>query len=76
VPNLSIKLYHRYACIEKNHNIGSLGTYIPCGLGGPLYTKAKNLTQSKVKNKNKARHQWLMPIILTTQEAEIRRITV
>jgi hypothetical protein len=23
-----------------------------------------------------ARHQWLMPIILATQEAEIRRITV
>jgi hypothetical protein len=29
----------------------------------------------KVKNKNifRARHQWLMPMILATQEAEIRR---
>jgi hypothetical protein len=26
--------------------------------------------------KNKARHQWLTPVILATQEAEIRRIAV
>jgi hypothetical protein len=26
--------------------------------------------------KNLAGHQWLMPVILATQEAEIRRITV
>jgi hypothetical protein len=25
---------------------------------------------------NTGRHQWLIPVILTTQEAEIRRITV
>jgi hypothetical protein len=28
------------------------------------------------KNKNLARHQWLMPVILATQEAEIRRIAI
>jgi hypothetical protein len=42
------------------------------------------LTQSLIKinkifpNKNvhSARHQWLMPVILTTQEVEIRRSAV
>jgi hypothetical protein len=29
-----------------------------------------------LKSKNKARHQWLTPIILTTWETEIGRITV
>jgi hypothetical protein len=29
-----------------------------------------------LKKPNKAGHQWLMPVILPTQEAEIRRITV
>jgi hypothetical protein len=28
------------------------------------------------KNKNIAGHWWLMPVILATQEAEFRRITV
>jgi hypothetical protein len=28
------------------------------------------------KKKKKARHWWLLPVILGTQEAEIRRITV
>jgi hypothetical protein len=28
------------------------------------------------KNKNPAGHRWLMPVILATQEAEIRRIMV
>jgi hypothetical protein len=28
------------------------------------------------KNEYQARHQWLTPVILATQEAEIRRITV
>jgi hypothetical protein len=28
------------------------------------------------KRKKKARHQWLMPVILATQETEIRRIMV
>jgi hypothetical protein len=28
------------------------------------------------KKKIDARHQWLMPVILATQEAEIRRIAV
>jgi hypothetical protein len=30
----------------------------------------------KVKDKDKARHRWLTPIILATQEAEIRRIEI
>jgi hypothetical protein len=29
-----------------------------------------------LKNLNGAGHQWLMPIILATQEAELRRIVV
>jgi hypothetical protein len=29
-----------------------------------------------LKHKVGSRHPWLMPIILTTQEAEIRRISV
>jgi hypothetical protein len=29
-----------------------------------------------VKLDSGARHQWLMPVIIATQEAEIRRITV
>jgi hypothetical protein len=29
-----------------------------------------------IKKKKKARHQWLMPISLMSQEAEIRRIVV
>jgi hypothetical protein len=29
-----------------------------------------------LKNDSRARHRWLMPIILATQEAEIRRIKV
>jgi hypothetical protein len=29
-----------------------------------------------IKKSNNARFQWLMPVILSTQEAEIRRITV
>jgi hypothetical protein len=28
------------------------------------------------KKEKVARHRWLMPVILATQEAEIRRITV
>jgi hypothetical protein len=28
------------------------------------------------KNKNDVGHQWLMPLILTTQEAEVRKIMV
>jgi hypothetical protein len=30
----------------------------------------------KIKNKAITRHWWLMPVILATQEEEIRRITV
>jgi hypothetical protein len=30
----------------------------------------------KKKKRRVARHQWLMPVILATQEAEIRRIEV
>jgi hypothetical protein len=30
----------------------------------------------KKKRRRVARHQWLMPVILATQEAEIRRIEV
>jgi hypothetical protein len=36
-------------------------------------------TKLKINNENKqkqARRQWLMPVILATQEAEIRRIEV
>jgi hypothetical protein len=29
-----------------------------------------------IKNISRVRHQWLMPVILTIQEAEIRRIEV
>jgi hypothetical protein len=35
----------------------------------------KVIYESRVK-KRPARHQWLMPIILATQEAEIRRTAV
>jgi hypothetical protein len=30
----------------------------------------------KLYLKSKARHRWLMPVILATQEAEIRRIVI
>jgi hypothetical protein len=30
----------------------------------------------KLKKQDKARHQWLTPVILATQEAEIRRIVI
>jgi predicted PP-loop superfamily ATPase len=35
-----------------------------------------HIVRTCLKNKTKARHQWLMPAILATQEAEIRRIMV
>jgi hypothetical protein len=36
-----------------------------------------NAKQNKTKRPHqKARHQWLKPIILVTQEAEIRRIAI
>jgi hypothetical protein len=35
----------------------------------------KDLTRL-IKKKVRARHQFLMPVILATQEAEIRKITV
>jgi hypothetical protein len=31
--------------------------------------------QPGIENSLEARHQWLTPVILATQEAEIRRIT-
>jgi hypothetical protein len=31
---------------------------------------------AQYKNLHRARHQWLTPVILAIQEAEIRRITV
>jgi hypothetical protein len=34
------------------------------------------LEKQYYKNKATARHQWLMPVILDTQEAEIRKIVV
>jgi hypothetical protein len=36
----------------------------------------KQTKKAKQTNKKKARQQWLMPVILATQEAEIRRIGV
>jgi hypothetical protein len=33
-------------------------------------------TETETKREEEARRQWLTPIILTTQEAEIRRIEV
>jgi energy-converting hydrogenase Eha subunit A len=38
--------------------------------------KKKKLKVPILKRKKQARHQWLTPIILATQEAEIRRIVV
>jgi hypothetical protein len=35
-----------------------------------------NTEKAYLKIQNLARHQWLMPVVLDTQEAEIRRITV
>jgi hypothetical protein len=40
----------------------------PAGKGGEHYWS--------FKTKRLAKHQWLTPVILTTQEAEIRRIKV
>jgi hypothetical protein len=39
---------------------------------------SKNLSQKQTNRKpcKQARHGWLTPVILATQEAEIRRITV
>jgi hypothetical protein len=49
----------------------------------PQYHKKKKKKERKkekesfnLKIKATAGHQWLMPVILATQEAEIRRITV
>jgi hypothetical protein len=44
----------------------------------PSITKGKKKIPNTKKKKKKdwARRQWLMPIILPTQEAEIRRISV
>jgi hypothetical protein len=36
----------------------------------------RDLVYRKKKKKLKARHQWLMPIILATREAAIRKIAV
>jgi hypothetical protein len=33
-------------------------------------------TMEAFQSPTKARHQWLMPVILATQEAEIRRIMI
>jgi hypothetical protein len=38
--------------------------------------KIENQRQEVFKNKDSTRHLWLTPVILATQEAEIRRITV
>jgi hypothetical protein len=35
-----------------------------------------SLFKKKKKERKPASHQWLMPVILATQEAEIRRIMV
>jgi hypothetical protein len=38
-----------------------------------MYVKIKML-KGKDKNENETRRPWLMPVILATQEAEIRRM--
>jgi hypothetical protein len=38
--------------------------------------RRKGFLPGEVQNGRLARHQWLMPIILATQEAEIRRLTI
>jgi hypothetical protein len=35
-----------------------------------------SLLELRKERPSKARHQWLVPVILTTQEAEIKRIAV
>jgi hypothetical protein len=45
--------------------------------GSQTHGQSELQGRSCLKTKTKqARHQWFMPIILATQEAEIRRITV
>jgi hypothetical protein len=34
------------------------------------------ISSNYVIRKGRARHQWFMPVVLATREAEIRRITV
>jgi hypothetical protein len=36
----------------------------------------KTIRMATIKNLPEARHSWFMPVILATQEAEIRRIVV
>jgi hypothetical protein len=53
---------HSYYILAKN-----LSMFCPC---------PGTLNKSEVKGDELVRHWWIMPVILTTQEAEIRRFTV
>jgi hypothetical protein len=41
-----------------------------------IHNYYKKKFKSAKKNKKTARHRWLTPVILVTQEADIRKITV
>jgi hypothetical protein len=76
-------LHSRVKCIQSSAGIGLLGTQTDRsnGLHFEPYSTYRKHSDSlgsnfSISDESEAGHWWLMPAILATQEAEIRRIIV